>query len=59
MVVKRWKPFRKYLKTSSGELPAQISILDLIRFLDLPSEQLERKPRKGDDFGKAEGLQLY
>ena len=44
---------QKYLAASSGQLPPQSTILDLIGFLDLPSEHLERKSRKKDSFFKA------
>ena len=47
---KIWKPLRKYLTTSSGQLPPQSYILDLIGLLDPSSEHLERKPNKGDNF---------
>ena len=50
---------RKYLTTSSGQLQPQSSILDLMGFLDLPSNTLKENQEKEIIFGKAEGLQFY
>ena len=50
------KIFNKFQRSTTA---AKSSILDLIGFLDLLSEVLEKKPKKQTIFVKDEGLQLY